>query len=76
MSELSAEDHWLIAEVEEIMAEDVHGARSLICLFSSALNLGWEDKAILYRKQLRAYVARRKMGDKVTMDEVRRAITE
>ena len=67
---LNAEDQQLVNDVETVMAEDIHGARGKIYLLNGALMYGWEKKADLYRRQLRAYVARRKMGEKITMNDI------
>lgn len=70
MSDLSAEDQQLIADVEEVMAGDVHGARTKMCHFGIALRRDSDEKADLYRRQLRAYVARRKAGENITIKDI------
>ena len=77
---ISAEDQHLMAEVEKLMAGDVHGARSKMChlggLYYAIDSQKNSEKMDLIRRQMRAYVARRKMGESVTMNDICKEITE
>jgi len=68
--DISTEDQQLINEVESVMAEDVHGARSALCVFGALIRYK-KDRAEIYRKIFRIYVARRKLGEKINMRELR-----
>jgi hypothetical protein len=70
--DISAEDRQLVSEVESVMAEDVHGARSALCVFGSLLRSEENAyRAEIYRRILNTYVARRKLGEKISMRELR-----
>jgi hypothetical protein len=72
---ISAEDWELVREVEGVMGEDSHGALNLLCIFGAQIRRDGTDVDLI-RKQLRAYVARRKMGERITMREIRDVIIE